>query len=234
MRVKRLDTYVYTHDKPVTYSNSKGTLSLQRGTLFYFVYTDKPGDWISLDPRGPFFKLSDKSFNRLTVRVEPYKEDVTRHQVVPSNDKRSYRHAIEYQAVCLKNKGLIFNTLHKFMTQAVPKDALIKKINQLNSPKGIDAIGVACEYHGVQYRLTFYLGASPYFSYSIWVKRSMKKDLKTLPIWSKKLSTQITAIQQNLFSQLEFKVNPVKAQRSIVSLPTRNFDGTIYQWATRI
>lgn len=69
-----IDQYEYTADRGIRYTNSKGTLVLRKGTLFY-VMGKGTSDYLAIDiERGPFFKVSPTQIDTLDSRVEHVKD----------------------------------------------------------------------------------------------------------------------------------------------------------------
>jgi len=233
-----IDAYKYLGQSAIRYTDSRGSMVLRKGTIFYYsTGKDKKGDFISLSPTGIRFKLSQKSFDRLSERSKAYLVGgaASTKVVLPSDDsKRTFKSAVQYQVALLKKKTFILTTLRKFLTVAIPNSPKIDDLMTLTSTALHGQIGVVSEYKGVTYKLAFYLGVNTFFSYSVWVPRKLALKEDDLPQWSRRLSKRIPDMQMAIFEPLRLRLNRVNKHKSIVALPSRGFDGTIYQWSTKV
>jgi hypothetical protein len=233
MKVFKVDAYKYDYEKGLRFTNSKGSVQLNKGTIFYYATTDHKGDYISLLPKGPFFKLSEESFNKLSDRSKEVLMNAHVDIVKPSDDaQRSYEYPVDYYNILKKNKVYIFTELEKLFRTFLPKNALIKKFNSLTVESSFGELGVISTYEEVEHRLTFHLGNNPFFAYTTWYPKPMKAP--KLDLDTKMSKRLIWGVQQTVFKKLMLKQNDIKPRRSIVNLPARHFDGTILGWYTKI
>jgi hypothetical protein len=228
MKIKHIDAYEYKHPKGLAYSSAKGKVELKNGTVFYYVTYDKPGHYIALLPEGPCLKISQKSFDKLSSRAYSFLEDVNKHIVLnESDDKRYAKYTVPYVINLLKHKAKIL----QFLKFGVKQKTTVN-VKEIDTLKGFKEGQLGVEYvkQGITYKYLFTIGANPFFSFQAWVPRSidinLDKDMK-----GKRF---VSSAQADLFPKLKFKINPVNFRKSVVNLPVKKFDGTVYQWSTRI
>jgi hypothetical protein len=237
MKIRHVDAYKYLSPTAVRYTNKQGDfIVIRKGMVFYDFTMDVKGNYVSLRPKGgPYFKISNEAQLTLASRSKEHLLDAQGDPLPPSDGSiRTFDNSVEYQLLFLKYKNKIITELGNFMTKAVADNVAIETVNTISSGSLSGTLGVAGKLKGISYNLEFHLCANPYFSYSIWVPRSSGIAEDKLPAWSRRLSKRITEIQGMLFTPLKLKVNPVNKSRSIVSLPSRKFDGVIYQWSCKI
>lgn len=234
MAVKHIDAYKYS-GKPIRFTNSNGTLELKEGSVFYYVTMDKPGDYISLDSKGPYWKLSPKSFDKVSERSDTYMMDVDVPSPKSPGENTTFDNPMQYNEYLRKKQAVILGTLQHIADRDAPSDVSWTNVKELTGAKVNGQLGVEfVDANKIKYRLMFNVTNSPFFSYSIWIPRKSKWIYKDIPKWAKALTTKIPEIQQTLFTKLKLKINDVTKRKSIVNLPMKPFDGTIYTWSTRI
>lgn len=234
MKLLHTDEHRYVHSTGVRYTHKDGKfIVIRKGDLFYHFTTDKGGNYVSLAPRGSFFKLSDTALATLSERSVESKIDVDVKVLKPSDHAmRTFDNMLDYQRVLTKNKTFILEKLSKFLSPVVSTKVTslctVSKLTQNGQ------VGVLALQDGVTYKLAFYLGINPYFSYSVWVPNALRLSEDHLPVWSRRMSKRIPEIQASIFQPLKLKVNHVNKQRSIVNLTNKKFTGVIYQWSAKI
>jgi hypothetical protein len=236
-QILHVDAYKYVSPTAVRYTNKEGeSIVIRKGTIFYDFTLNVKGNYVSLSPTGPFYKLSNEALSTLASRSKEHMLDVHGSTMEPSDKSvRTFDNVIEYQLLLLKKRGIILSKLRSFLEHSLPEGSVVTEINTVNNSRIEGQLGVMYQKKGISCKLAFYLRANPFFSYSLWVPRKLKIiDEKQLPLWSRRMCKQIPEIQEVLCKSLKLKKNKVTKGKSIVSLPAKNFDGTIYQWSTKI
>ena len=236
MKPKQVDAYTYTGKD---WSSKDRSLTLRKGDIFYYVTREELGDYISLDSQGPYIKLSNSEFNQVSRHAELYRMSVDSQKLIKTTDgsQRSFTHPVEYQALLSQraNARFILDFLQSIMEQVAPRGTEIKRVNTLKgSPNGEGQLGVVATVSSVRYKLVFMVSANPFFGYSIWVQSRPGVDKRDLPAWSKRLQVKIPKVYHDLCVELDLTVNTMKETKSIVALPSKKFNGTIYQWSAKI